>query len=358
MPLNLHSIDYTKIPLQTNDYSGLTDLVKNFMEGYELSQKPQKLRSEAEKLKQEALQAAHKTTSMGNEAKYSEQSYRGKAGQEEMLAEILRKYGGAEKESEIEARLAQAFHNRQSGQNGSRGLTPGWRTINSMPAAAREAMLAQARAWGFSDPETLSHIGSGGTMEDLKNSAMNSGIDVENAVPINVPTTSNINQQKSMDAGLAELEVLENFTTEALGDRITTVFGYSPKQFVDSLRGLNEDEQAKYLAARAMQPEIAGARMKLSGGSNASEAMHDLVEKSFGESKVFRPLVSPEVFKKMQHYMNETLKQGNKARKSALHNIKRPKDNAMKTEAINNASGNVFGDYGNEDLYKMLEGVK
>ncbi len=124
MPLNLHSIDYTKIPLQTNDYSGLTDLVKNFMEGYELSQKPQKLRSEAEKLKQEALQAAHKTTSMGNEAKYSEQSYRGKAGQEEMLAEILRKYGGAEKESEIEARLAQAFHHRQSGENaGQRGVS-------------------------------------------------------------------------------------------------------------------------------------------------------------------------------------------------------------------------------------------
>jgi hypothetical protein len=59
---------------------------------------------------------------MGNEAKYSEQSYRGKAGQEEMLAELLRKYGGREKESEIESRLAQAFHHRQSGENaGQRG---------------------------------------------------------------------------------------------------------------------------------------------------------------------------------------------------------------------------------------------
>lgn len=149
-----------------------------------------------------------------------------------------------------------------------------------------------------------------------------------------LPTSSNRTQQKNQDAGAAELDSLEEFSSVAMAPYSRKFFGYSPVQIGEALSGQNEEEQAMYLAGRALQPEIAAARSRIAGGSNAQQALQHAQESALGSSKVFESLVSPSVFLKTQEIIRKELKKALGARRSVIYN---ETQTDKKIDAINKA---------------------
>jgi hypothetical protein len=212
---------------------------------------------------------------------------------------------------------AHAESYRQGG--GSRGgLTAGTRLWSSLPSNVKSQIMAQGQAYGFSPEQTAMHISGGGSLEDLKEQAKQNGVDVENAEPQYAPTTSNITGIKNAEAAGAELDYLENQTAKDLSQYGSTIRGYSPAQIIDHFKG-DTDKLARFLGARALQPEIAGARSRVAGGSNAQEALKEAQDAALGSFKVFGGLITPEIREKVQHYINQKLKGALKARKKGLY---------------------------------------
>lgn len=206
---------------------------------------------------------------------------------------------------------------RMKGGMGRSGLTPQQRVWNSAPAIQKNDMISTAVGMGYSTDEALGALSSGVPLSEL---AKAKGINIKDVEKVYAPTSSNISQMKSMEGAAAELDVLEDHVTDAAKNYPNTWYGFSPAQVKDALSGLNEDEQARFLASRALQPEIAGARSRIAGGSSAHAALKEVQEKSLGSSKIFSSLVNKNVYEKTQKYINEWLREGVKARKSSIYN--------------------------------------
>lgn len=261
---------------------------------------------------------------------------------EELSNLFLEKYGPQEKEAKLALLRAQAAHEGRlasgigmGGGGGAlsssgsdmgmsrSGITHGLRIWNSLPANVKNDAIATGVGLGYTPDEVAIALSSGKTLKQLAESA---GKDIGDVEKVYAPTTPNITQMKNQEGALAEIDVLEDKTTNAMSPYSRKFFGYSPKQITESLSGTNTDEQARYLAARAMQPELAGVRTRLAGGSNAQEALSDMTQKSLGNAKIFEPLVSPEVYEKTQRYMNQWLKEATHARTKAIRGQTRETD--------------------------------
>jgi hypothetical protein len=192
------------------------------------------------------------------------------------------------------------------------------RVWDGMGADAKAEWMSHAAPLGL-DPVTLLNkfINEGMSLEDIYKEQ---GVEMGTAQKSHLPTTSNRTNQKEIDAGEAELTSLDEFVGPAMQKYSRTFFNYSPEQVMEAISGENEDDQARFLAARALQPEIIGARIKMTKGSNAAESLKHAQQDSLTYSKVFQGLVSPNVFRKTQEYINEELKKAVGARRKVIYN--------------------------------------
>lgn len=222
----------------------------------------------------------------------------------------------------------------------------------SLPNEERNFMIAKAReGWGANADQVLAEYLEGKSLEDM---AAARGIDLSKIGGSFAPTKANITQIKNQEGNASELEYLEEVTTEPLAKYSRKFGGYSFSQIADALSGENEDDQARFLAARALQPEITSGRLNLANGSNAFASQHDAMEKALGNSKIFESLVSPKVYKETQRYINEWLKEGFKRRKNAIYG-KSQESNPFKKGTFR---GKINGRTGTFPLEKKAEFIK
>jgi len=204
--------------------------------------------------------------------------------------------------------------------------------FNALGADGKAEILAHASPLNL-DPLSLQHklIVEGKSLPEIYKEQ---GKEMSDAIKSHLPTSANRTQQKSQDAGAAELDSLEEFASAGMAPYSRKFFGYSPSQIGEALSGQNEDEQAMYLAGRALQPEIAAARSRIAGGSNAQQALEHAQESALGSSKIFEALVSPSVFLKTQELIRRELKKALAARRSVIYN---ETQTDKKIDAINKA---------------------
>jgi hypothetical protein len=236
---------------------------------------------------------------------------------DKMKNALMEKYGEREKLAEIAQKEAQAKYWGAGGSRGAGGGGAGglWRNL---PLDTRTDMIAQTSGFGGDPAELAAFINQGGTFEQYKDQKRKEGYDVDTAEKLYPATARNRSDINSVKGYTAELDVLEHLSEEGLEDYNDMFLGYSPTQVADQIKGLNPDKQARFLARRAMQSELAGTRTRILGGSNAQEALKDMQEKSLGNSKIFRSLVSKDVYAKTQKYLNDWIKQGSKARTDVM----------------------------------------
>jgi hypothetical protein len=190
--------------------------------------------------------------------------------------------------------LAQLNTQRAQGQN-YLALTPDQKNF----------VLAQGAGMGIEPTEMAKYLLSGKTVSDI---AKEKGFDPNNLPePIYALTPSGRTQLERRQQAQAEINVLDKKLTEAMAPYSRRVMGYSPKQIGEALSGTNDDTQAKFLAASALQPEMAQIRLRLGGGNVGIEAIRELTKSSMGHINHLQSTISPSVYKKAQEYMNSWL---------------------------------------------------
>ena len=380
MPVN-NWIDYSRIPTMKQDYSGSTDFVKNLMNAYEQSQRPNKLQHEMEKLKQEALQGGLRTNIMGSEAKHAEKTYGAQAEQEALKAALLKEFGPREKELalketltniwakqnpdkahtsmdvtrlwndyEEEVRrngeespraksLAKAIE-KENAMTSGRGMSHEQRVWQSLPAANKAEELAILKGWGYPSTEAAAARASGTTMDELRDLAREKGVDVDNAVPIyamNAPTVNAMHKRGIISAGS---EVLDKFQEKAMGPYSSKIFGYSPAQIWDSLKGENEDKLVDFYAARLLEDEGATMLVAKSGGNVNMHAIDNMINKGMGNTKVIPVQMNEKLYSKIRKKARQVTTEMMEAERSHASNTNylNKNDNRVKSEALENAS--------------------
>lgn len=184
----------------------------------------------------------------------------------------------------------------------------------SLPAADKAHQLAIARAMNYTAQEASTLFTQGKTLADLAK-ARGMPLSEVNSAGYSAPTTATITRTQQMNQALTELDNLGRRVTSALAPYSRQVDGFSPKLLKQELSGQDPESQAKYLAARSLQPEIAGIRMRAQGAKLGEKSMEKLEEKSVGKLGSFQKmgLVSPKVFARAQQLQNQWLQESAEA---------------------------------------------
>jgi hypothetical protein len=319
MPLN--SINFNQQPVDM----GYQDMLGNILKGYSAYLQPEAARQEVEgaglnnALKQIQLQYAPQTAE-ANIANLQRQAqfggYTG-AAQEALSLEMLKRQYGEDHPVYQNALNAYQLGQQNTRSNiDTRGALNQYRGWNSLNQAAKENTLSAGRgiAPQLTDKQLVDFYAQGGSNEQLGEMVGKSPQEVAEAERRYAATNSTISNLQQGEGALAEEEVLSKFITPALAKYSGTWFGYSPSQVMDAFKSdkVSEDDQAEFLAARALAAEQAAIRARLANASNAQEALRDLKASSLNEFKIFQPFINPSVYAKTQRNIDREL--GNAAR--------------------------------------------
>jgi hypothetical protein len=181
--------------------------------------------------------------------------------------------------------------------------TANYRTL---PIDQKSALLAQAAGFGIDPVEATQAFINGATVKDL---ALKQGFNEDSKQwpdPIYAITKTELARVQQRKAALNELKILNPILTEALAPYSRRVAGLSPKQVGMAIKNDDIDSQAKFLAARALQPELAIIRMRAAQGTHIGiDAIQEMMDKSMGNVKSIQATVSPEAFSKANKYIDQ-----------------------------------------------------
>lgn len=178
----------------------------------------------------------------------------------------------------------------------------------TMPVQERSAVLAQAAGAGYTYDEANRLFMQGKSLRDLLE---DKGFTIDSSpLPIWPTTPTAQTQIQTRRMAIAELNSVSKEINNALAPYSRRIFGYSPSQVIDAISGKNDDEQARVLAAKALQPELSSIRFRASAGSRMGiEAIRELTTAMMGNIKTYQGLVSSKVYSKAQNYIDNWINQ-------------------------------------------------
>lgn len=187
-----------------------------------------------------------------------------------------------------------------------------------LTADQKRRWVAQAQGMGVSENDARKFFNKGGSIQEL---AEAKGFD-QNNLPeaIYSPTNTDITRAHFRQQAVSEIDAMQQILTEAVAPYSQRIMGYSPKQISEAIKGENPDAQARFLAAKALQPEMASLRTKAMGGQVGIEAIREIQNASMGNINSFQSLVSPEVYSKAQQYMQDWISLGSKTANAIAFN--------------------------------------
>jgi hypothetical protein len=178
-------------------------------------------------------------------------------------------------------------------------------TFNTLPMPNRQYLLAQAAGMGIEPNEASARFNKGETIDQM---AKKEGFDYNNKPePVYPLTPAGQTQLKMRQAANSEIQILGKKISDAMAPYSRNIMGYSPVQVSEALKGKNPDSQAKLLAARALQPELASIRLRMGGGNVGIEAIREMTHSSMGKINNLQELVSPDVYSKTNEYVDKWL---------------------------------------------------
>ncbi len=204
---------------------------------------------------------------------------------------------------------------------------------STAPVDTKNYMLAQAAGMGIAPDKAVNAFTKGKTLEDL---AKENGFDPENMPePDFAPTKGNITKLNERKAALGEMKHLSDFVIKGLGPYSETVMGWSPQQTWSQLNGMDKNKQIKFLAARAIVPELTNMRLMTAGAKNTVHGIKSLQDKSLMNIKGLQSGVSPDVWMAAQKLVDKELEQAMKASMSKFR-LKTKNERMAESEEISN----------------------
>lgn len=175
----------------------------------------------------------------------------------------------------------------------------------SLPTDNKKSLLAQARGMGYDDNDAAKLFSQGKSIEDL---ATAKGLDPNNLPdPDYAPAGSNVAQAQKRNQQLTEINKLNPILTSAMAPYSRRIAGYSIAQIAQAISNDDPDQQAKFLAAQALTPEMSALRAKAMGANVGIETLREIQNASMGNIKSYNALVSPEVYTKANQYIDQWL---------------------------------------------------
>ena len=246
---------------------------------------------------------------------------------------------------------------------GSR-TTPSERILAKTPMDAKKQEGAILQTMGFSPIEATKWLASGKSMYDAGAAKGLSKEEVDEIFPSYAATTFQIRQNQDRIGREAENQVLNDFIVPAVSHYLgpgANVFGFSPKQVYDAVRGKNKKEQSRFLAAYSLSLDKAANNLKLGAGIAGIQAIQAQQAHSFNTLRARLPYFDAEVWADAQNMAQETLSKGAKAYARASTKsgefMNAPDKNEEMVEAV---QGNLAGepDYDSmsvEELKALLD---
>ncbi len=219
--------------------------------------------------------------------------------------------GGSENLNDIPGLLLKSITSELKRKNAMSELTQQKSdnySFNSLPVDHKKDILGKAGGMGIDPQEAQQRYNNGETIEDM---AESQGFDPKNLPEAIYPaTTTDKTRIHFRQQALSEINTIQPILTEALAPYANRVNGYSPKQIAEAISGDHPDAQARFLAAKGLMPEMSSLRIKAMGGQVGIEAIREVQSASMGNIQSFQSLVSPEVYKKAQNYMDQWINLG------------------------------------------------
>jgi len=196
-------------------------------------------------------------------------------------------------------------------QNGTKGETPYQQErlriagATLIPVDARRAYLAQSMGMGYDLTEATEALKNNVPISDL---AKKKGFDPSNMpTPIFGTTTGSLTQVQKRQQALEEINSLNPTLTDAIKPYSQRIQGYSIPQIASAIKGDDPDKQARFLAARALIPEMTALRARAMGAQVGIETLREITNSSMGHIQTFESLVTPDVYAKAQEYVDKWL---------------------------------------------------
>jgi hypothetical protein len=132
-------------------------------------------------------------------------------------------------------------------------------------------------------------------------------------------TTGALNTILNAQGAEKEVEVLSDIASDWLKPYGTTYFNMSPSQISDSFKNDEESQKklGKFIAAQALQYDIAPARTRLAGATPGVTLTNELVNVGMQNIGARYPRLSEKARNYASKYINEALTKGFNARKNA-----------------------------------------
>lgn len=176
---------------------------------------------------------------------------------------------------------------------------------NLIPVDARRAYIAQSMGMGYDLTEATDALKNNVPISEL---AKKKGFDPSNMpTPIFGTTVGSLTQVQKRQQALSEINSLNPTLTEAIKPYSQRIAGYSPTQIASAIKGDDPDQQARFLAARALVPEMTALRARAMGANIGIETLREITNSSMGHIQVFESLVDPSVYEKAQQYVDKWL---------------------------------------------------
>lgn len=218
-------------------------------------------------------------------------------------------------------------------------------TFRGLPTAERQRVMGYAVGMGYDPVDATKKLVGGDTLENLADAK---GVSLSDVVPVYPLQGEEIKNLRKRRAFVNELSFLEDVTSEAMSKYGRRFFGYSPKQVMDALSDKEPTEQGKFLAARALQPELAALRLKAANGNVGIEAIREMQQSALATSKIFEPLVSPNARREMSKLVTQWIDQASDVynkhieSSSRLGKQQKNKEENVKTKLVYNPKTGRF----------------
>lgn len=339
MPINFPN--WANLP---NQSSGMGDIFENLMRGAQLSNIPRELRN-----KNQGAEEMIRQLLLGNEAKEQknqylpeelqhesflrglEKQYKPDEYQQQAIASALenaKRKKGLEwieplNRSLLEQRQAAAEHHKRAQSEESirdqrtRQIMNAQSFLN-LPASAKEHEIGIANSLGIPTPEFTERRLGGESLYEITDSHGIPREEVNSATSKPLATGRNISAFNQAQATLAGMSAIESLTSKWMEPYSRTLNGKSPQFIADYFKEGKEEDMGKYLAARAVQPELIAGRIKALQGNVSHAAISEMIDLSLANSDIPRWMITPEVFKHFSHYMTKAIEKGAEAEREYM----------------------------------------
>lgn len=198
--------------------------------------------------------------------------------------------------------------------------------FKAMPAAEKSRAISTLVGMGMDPVEATNYV-MGGSGNTLQAEAQRRHVDLSNVNPNYPLQGEQVKQIGNRTANVAELESLEDQTAR-LNPYGAKVFGYYPEQikdaFISKFPGISNDKLdeklAGFYAERALSPEIAALRLKITNGTAGIESIHEMQNAVMSRSSVYESLMTAHQRELMNKKVNQMIRNATKVYTGSLYN--------------------------------------